>query len=398
MNRTILKSNSAFVAIGQSPSWTTGNDSARLFSLVQNCNFSVSNERQKLKQIGNKSYAVNDLVRAPNVELSFDYYLSPYINNELAMNFQQKTADNMGAFINMKNTNNNFYIVIDPEDLRDAFDQPKNPIITNTSYSGFNVLSFGNCYLNKYSVNFSLNEIPTVSVGFEASNMKFDVLTGNSITIPAINSMVGNSVNAGSLNLSGFYSSLTGNFITGLSNGKTEYNPPVVVPSYCTFSLQNLQVGGVSLSAQSKPILQSLSLNFDLPRTPLYGLGSNYVYNRKLEYPINGSVSLSAQVSGFSSGFLSGMLYNESGYNFDISFSEPSKFATGFYSITNARLDNFNYSMAVNDVLNFTAEFSVETNDSAGFLIDRKTVKNPLLWSAISNLWSGINVNWLSLE
>jgi hypothetical protein len=398
MNRTILKSNSAFVAIGQSPSWTTGNDSARLFSLVQNCNFSVSNERQKLKQIGNKSYAVNDLVRAPNVELSFDYYLSPYITNELAMNFQQKTVDNMGAFINMKNTDNNFYIVIDPEDLRDAFDQPKNPIITNTSYSGFNVLSFGNCYLNKYSVNFSLNEIPTVSVGFEASNMKFDVLTGNSITIPAINSMVGNSVNAGSLNLSGFYSSLTGSFITGASNGKTEYNPPVVVPSYCTFSLQNLQVGGVSLSTQSKPILQSLSLNFDLPRTPLYGLGSNYVYNRKLEYPINGSVSLSAQVSGFSSGFLSGMLYNESGYNFDISFSEPTKFATGFYSITNARLDNFNYSMAVNDVLNFTAEFSVETNDSAGFLIDRKTVKTPLLWSAISNLWSGINVNWQSLE
>jgi hypothetical protein len=159
MNRTILKSNSAFVAIGQSPSWTTGNDSARLFSLVQNCNFSVSNERQKLKQIGSQRYSVNDLVRAPNVELSFDYYLSPYINNELAMNFQQKTADNMGAFINMKNTNNNFYIIIDPEDLRDAFDQPKNSIITNTSYSGFNVLSFGNCYLNKYSVNFSLNEI-----------------------------------------------------------------------------------------------------------------------------------------------------------------------------------------------------------------------------------------------
>jgi hypothetical protein len=54
--------------------------------------------------------------------------------------------------------------------------------------------------------------------------------------------------------------------------------------------------------------------------------------------------------------------------------------------------------MAVNDVLNFTAEFSVETNDSVGFLIDRKTVKTPLLWSAISNLWSGINVNWQSLE
>lgn len=398
MNKTILKSNSAFVAIGQSPAWTTGNDSGRLFSLVQNCNFSVSNERQKLKQIGRQNYSVNDLVRAPNIELSFDYYLSPYISNELAMNFQTKTAANLGAFTNIKNTNNNFYIVVDPEDLRDAFEKPKNPIITNTSYSGFNVLSFGNCYLNKYSVSFNLNEIPKVSVGFEASNMKFDVLTGNSITIPAINSISGNSVNAGSLNLSGFYSSLTGSYITGQANGKTEYDPPVVIPSYCSFSLQNLQVGGVALSAASKPILQNLSLNFDLPRTPLYGLGSNYVYNRKLEYPINGSVNLSAQVSGFSSGFLSGMLYNESGYNFDISFSDSSKLATGFYSITNAKLDNFNYSMTVNDVLNFTASFSVETNDSAGFCIDRKTTKFPSIWSAISNIWSSINVNWQSLE
>ena len=396
MNRTILKSNSAFVAIGQSPSWTTGNDSGRLFSLVQNCNFSVNNDRQKLKQIGSQNYAVNDIIRAPNIELSFDYYLSPYISNELAMNFQQKSAANIGAFANMKTNNNNFYIIVDPEDLRDAFEQPKNPIITSTSYSGFNVLSFGNCYLNKYSVDFSLNQIPKVSVGFEASNMKFDVLTGNSITIPAINSISGNSVNAGSLNLSGFYSSLTGNFINGLTNGKTEYNPPVAVPSYCTFSLQNLQVGGVALSSQSKPILQNLSLNFDLPRTPLYGLGSNYVYARKLEYPINGSVSLSAQVSGFSSGFLSGMLYNESGYNFDILFSEPTKFATGFYSITNARLDNFNYSVAVNNILNFTAQFSVETNDSKGFYIDRIVV--PTLWDTISSLWSSINVNWQFLE
>ena len=396
MNRTILKSNSAFVAIGQSPSWTTGNDSARLFSLVQNCNFSVTNERQKLKQIGSQNYAVNDLVRAPNIELSFDYYLSPYISNELAMNFQQKSAANIGAFVNMKNNNNNFYIVIDPEDSRDAFDQPKNPIITSTSYSGFNVLSFGNCYLNRYTVDFTLNQIPKVSVGFEASNMKFDFLTGNSITIPAINSIKGDSVNAGSLNLSGFYSSLTGNFITGEANGKTEYNPPPAIPSYCTFSLQNLQVGGVPLSSQSKPILQNLSLNFNLPRTPLYGLGSNYVYNRKLEYPINGSVSLSAQVSGFSSGFLSGMLYNESGYNFDILFSEPTKFATGFYSITNARLDNFNYSIPVNNILNFTAQFSVETNDSKGFYIDR--IVKPTIWSTISRLWNAINVNWQSLE
>ena len=397
MNRNILKSNSAFVAIGKSPAWTTGSDTGRLFSLVQNCDFSITNQRQKLKQIGSQNYSVNDVVRSPDIELSFDYYLNPYLSNELAMDFPLKTTANIGAFNNVKNTSNNFYIVINRDDATDGFDQSKNSTITSTSYSGFNVLSFGNCYLNKYNVNFNLNEIPKVSVGFQASNMKIDVLTGNLITIPAINSASGNSLNAGSLNLSGFYSSLTGNFITG--NVLNEYSPPVVHPGFCSFALQNLQIGGIPLSVGSDPILQNLSLNFDLERTPLYGLGSNYVYNRKLEYPINGSISLAAQVSGFSSGFLSGMLYNESGYSFDLAFSEPLKSASGFYNIKNAKLDSFNYSMAVNDVLNFNAQFSVEVSDyNGGFCIDRSIKKSLLLWNSINSIWNNISTTWQLLQ
>ena len=112
MNRNILKSNSAFVAIGKSPAWTTGSDTGRLFSLVQNCDFSITNQRQKLKQIGSQNYSVNDVVRSPDIELSFDYYLNPYLSNELAMDFPLKTTANIGAFNNVKNTSNNFYIVI----------------------------------------------------------------------------------------------------------------------------------------------------------------------------------------------------------------------------------------------------------------------------------------------
>ena len=178
-----------------------------------------------------------------------------------------------------------------------------------------------------------------------------------------------------------------------------EYSPPVVHPGFCSFALQNLQIGGIPLSVGSDPILQNLSLNFDLERTPLYGLGSNYVYNRKLEYPINGSISLAAQVSGFSSGFLSGMLYNESGYSFDLAFSEPLKSASGFYNIKNAKLDSFNYSMAVNDVLNFNAQFSVEVSDyNGGFCIDRSIKKSLLLWNSINSIWNNISTTWQLLQ
>jgi hypothetical protein len=87
MNKKILKSNSAFVLIGEKLPITLSKDRGRLFSLVQGCEFSIQTERQKLKSIGTDRYIVNNLIKAPSVDLNFQYYLSPYINNELLMGF-----------------------------------------------------------------------------------------------------------------------------------------------------------------------------------------------------------------------------------------------------------------------------------------------------------------------
>ena len=82
MSRKVLKSNGAFILIGDPPSWKITNETGRLFSLVQNLSFGLANERQQLKQIGSKSYCVNHINRSPSVNLTIDYYLSPYLNNE----------------------------------------------------------------------------------------------------------------------------------------------------------------------------------------------------------------------------------------------------------------------------------------------------------------------------
>ncbi|MEY4331842.1 MAG: hypothetical protein RLZZ196_580, partial [Bacteroidota bacterium] len=87
MSRKILKSNGAFVLIGGSPSWKTSSETGRLFSLVQNLSFGLQNDRQKLKQVGYQSYAVNHVNKASDISLNIDYYLSPYLNNELLLNF-----------------------------------------------------------------------------------------------------------------------------------------------------------------------------------------------------------------------------------------------------------------------------------------------------------------------
>jgi len=392
MNRQVLKSNSAFVAIGDSPAWKTTEDTARLFQLVQGCNFSITNERQKLKQIGKEQYAVNHIVRAPQPNLNLSYYLSPFCSNEIMLGFEAIESEYTPCVKDLNNRDHNIYVIIDPEDTRDAFDDfKKSPSTVN--FSGKQALTFGNCFLNSYSVSFNLNSVPVVDVGFSASNLRFENITGGRISIPAINSVSGNNIGSGFLNLSGLYNSLTDGYVSNYPNSGNEFNPPVALSNNSSFKLNNLQVGGIRLDTVGNPILQSFDLSLDLSRTDLYGLGSNYVYNRKLEYPVNGKAGISCLVSGISSGQFQSILTNESGYSFEVSFCDSKKLVTGFYKIENAKLESLGFSSSINNIFTFNADFSFEANQTGGFFIKRSTSLTGI-WDQISEIWNNININW----
>lgn len=389
MKRQVLKSNSAIVVVGDAPAWKINQETGRLLSLVQNCDFSITNDRQKIKQIGSQSYSVNNVARAPEVSLSLDYYLTPYINNELLFGFNGQSSTYEPAFSNIKSRNQNIYLIVDTDDERDGVDQFKTG---GEDFSGYNALTFGNCYVNKYSVSYQLNNIPIVSVGLAASNARFESLTGNEIPIPAINSVSGNNSGYGFLDLTTLNNTLDSGYISGYSDGRSEYNAPVAVSNASSFYLQNLQVGGVNLDAQESPILQSFSLDIDLARTSLYGLGSNYVYDRKLQYPINGQVQIVCLVSGVSSGNFESILNSESGYSLEVAFCDSQKLSTGFYKIQNAKLDSVNYAMQINNIMQFNAAFSFEINDESGFLIKREPFV--AAWQNMNIAWQDLTINW----
>ena len=395
MNRQVLKSNSAFVAMGRYPAWKTGEEQANLFPLVQSCNFSITNDHQKIKQIGSQSYAVNNLVKAPEINLELSYYLNPYCSNEILAGFAAVNSYYQPCLQDLRGVDQNLYIIVNPDDAKDGFDNFK-VAPASVNFSGMQALTFGNCFLNNYSVAFALNSVPVVSVGFAASNVRFESITGGRISIPAINSISGNNSGSGSLNLSGLYASLIDGYISNNPEGRTEFNAPVATSNTSNFTLQNLQVGGVGLNASVNPILQSFNLSLDLARTNLYGLGSNYVYGRKLEYPVNGSANIECLVSGISSGEFQSILTNESGYSFEVAFCDTKKLATGFYQIQNAKLESVSYSMNINDTMSFNASFSFEANETGGFFMKR-AISGLNIWSGITDLWQNITVNWNEL-
>ncbi len=375
MRRNILKSNSALVLIGNSPAWTTGQDSGYLFSLVQNSSLSISPERQNIRQVGSQSYSVSHVNRSPDVNLSIDYILEPYSNNEFLLGFTGGYNTYTPAIQNIQSKNHNFYILMDTEHTRDGFDLFKSSGSYN--FSGFNALSVGNCYLNSYSVGFSLNQLPIVSVNLVGSNVRMENVTGNKISIPAINSVSGNNTNSGYLDLSGVYQTITTSGGNGRYDGRTDFNPLVAIPNVSEFTLENLQVGGIGLSSVDNPILQSFNLNIDFERTPFYGLGSNYVYDRKFPYPVVGKVDVTCLVSGISTGILSSLFTNETGYDMEVKYVDFMKSATGFYKIVDATLDSISFSMAVNDTMQFSASFSCQITDTDGFFMKNVYPLNP---------------------
>lgn len=393
MNRKILKSNGAFVLVGEYPSWKTSNDYPSFFPLVQNLTFGLANERQQVKQLGNKNYIVNDLIRSPDINLNIDYYLSPYLCNESLLGFNvgfvipQSIVPPGGNFLN-----NNFYVVIDNREGIDASTEIRKRFPEVVDFSGFSVISFGNCYLTKYSLSCSVGQTPMVSTSYLCSNMKTDNMINNVLTIPAINLESGNAINAGVLDL--------GNLNYPIISGKLEQDEidisklSVASVGASFFSLENLQVSGIPLSGANQAILQNLDFNLDFNRDSIYGFGSNYVYDRKLKYPIIGTVDIQAFVSGLNSGFITGMIEKENKYNFDISFkSDKNPLVTGFYNFKNLKLESFNYSMSVNNIMNFSASFSLEIGNSDSLYMSR-WISGVQVWAVVDDLWNLSEILW----
>ena len=393
MKKNPFKSNSAFVVIGESPAWKETKEIGSLFSLVQDCNFKINLNRQSHNQIGSNVYSYNEIVNSPKVDLSLSYYLSSFLNNELLMGFMGRGVTEKQALSQIGGKDYNFYLVIDSKKNEDANIKAKS---TSTNYSGSNVVSFGNCQLKNYNLSFNVNSIPTVSVNFDSSNVNFDLLTGNFVKIPAVNNLSGNFVN------NGFYdfdpSGLSGKFLV---SDVDAYKLPTVSNSNLNFNLMGLSAGGVSLLNSSTPAIQSFDLSFEIPRVDLYGLGSNYIYDRKIKYPIVASIKMQYLVDEFISSSIKNISDYNKEYDFSVTFYDIAKKATGIFDFRKVKLVDFSHSMSVNQRMIVSSSFIVEIgkdNDyekTQGLSFSRAVQGDyESIWEEENRTWSSINVSW----
>jgi hypothetical protein len=416
MKKNILKSNSSFVVIGKSPAYSeVFEENGRVFSLAQAVNFDFSSNKTASKQLGYQNYSSNIDVLAPEVNLSIDYYFSPYLNNELLMGFRNASdtdfAENSNAFAMSKfrDKNYNFYFFSNERDGVDGFDEVKK-ISAVQDWAQGEVVSFGNCYLANYSLSMALGQVPVVSAKFKSSNISVETLTSNGTTkafiqVPALDPQSGK--------LDGFrtydYRSLKidGGNISGDAEARNDLNPPVALPHKSSVSITNTSSNSASLSPLrnfSSLALQSLNINFDFDRADLFKFGSNSVSDRKLKFPVVANIQIESLVSGFNStelnstGLLGSATTNnkEELYDVDFVFSNSADSVTGFYNFQGAKLNSLNYSTQINEIYKVSASFSVEITESKGFLMSGTSIfKDPFAyWETNTNTWASEDRIW----
>ena len=220
--------------------------------------------------------------------------------------------------------------------------------------TGFNVIAFGNCFPTTYGLSYSIGTFPVVSTNYVCSNAVFENVTGTSMQLPAINLESGNDNEVG-ISVFNFGSGV------GIKDGQTGI---IVNPTNTgsSISLENLQVGGQALSGLH--YVQSLDMSVDLPRVSNYGLGSDFAFGRQAQLPAKGTFEVSSLVSGLDSGVLTGVLNNDSSYNFELVLEASGK--KMIYQIEDAKLNSYNYGMSVSQNMTFDAVFSFDVTEEAG--------------------------------
>tara|TARA_R110002020_G_scaffold293798_1_gene509543 strand:+ start:174 stop:1280 length:1107 start_codon:yes stop_codon:yes gene_type:complete len=360
MARNILKSPNSFVAMTDSD--TAFHEMAKvgppvletdlnLYNTVQSCTYSVSFPRQNLKQIGTQEFAARDFFNQPDVQLNLSYIPEPSANNEIYGLFCGTGA--VSGFVNFfagrLEASTNFYVFNTPEQEDDGFKSFKWNFDRNLS--GWEVISFGNCFPTTYGITYGVGALPIVSTSYICSNMEYQIPTGASGNSPAINLISGNKNGAGPQ-------------VFNFNYGKTD--PQIVNQNDgdSSITLQNLQVGGQNISGVQ--LVQTVGMSVDLSRVSNYGLGNDFAYGRKATLPANGRFSVSSLVSGLNSGELTGVLGSDSGYDFELVLASTGVDTKMIYQIEDAKLISYNYSMPVNNRMAFDAEFSFEVTETKG--------------------------------
>ena len=351
------------ILISDAPSWSsqTNFSNLKLLKRVQNSSISISNPVSRSRQVGTSDFAFQKYTETPQIEVGISYYLSDN-SNELLLGL---VADNTsGIFSNFKESggDRNLYFVLTDEDGQDAD--------SITDAVGLDVFAVGNAFLSNYSLNAQVGDLPSVDLSFDCVNMTFDNYAGtgpNGSQVPAINLPQGSKSTEKYL-LSGYNFNLN-NYLSHQSNRTAALQPGDISLQFFQHQLEQTVMGGVRYSGEPPANITSMQINLPVGRKDLIGFGSNFPFDKRIIFPVVGTVAFEGYIDEPVTGDFSNIFDDESDYDLVFDFKKTDG-STGFrVEIDNARVESQSFSQAVGDNMTFSSEFSFSVGAEHGFKI-----------------------------
>ena len=380
---------------------------------IQSVSYSINTPHTDIVQINQRGLVDRPYIDYPSVDLSFDYLLcgtknesrlgfnvnyplfnfpfsgeSFYEDNQnvsLLSGFFEKNESKELKYpwqdfpLNQYRDCRNIYAVVNPdkEDInrsyfKENFVDPDIYQSIDPAATGYNVIGFGNCYLNSYNTQGAVGGFASASVSYTAYNINFD-MSGSGFQAPGIETQSGKispekSVIIPRVLSSEGYAALTHGDIT-----------------ISTDSFSGLGVDFDSLH------IQSYDISIELNREPLNNLGYKFPVKTLPTSTIYANLSLEGFVDSGNSGSLIDLIAINSGYNFTIKVDPkqtcPKSLAAPInagtipinqedealrYTFIGAKLNDFSYNSSIGDNKVFSASFNVEVdpdNLTEGFFI-----------------------------
>ena len=370
-----LKGNSCLLAFDSHPAFQTGEKLGLFFAdFVQDFELSVSPARTQSRQIGCQNYGVNSVNFSPDVIANLSFTTKSDFNNENLLGaIFRPSGSFVSPFSGIRDYSFNTYLFFSQEQGYDLAKQ----ILDSNSFSGVGVVSLGNCFLANGSFSFSAGNLPRTACSFLASNLVSEILSGNSMAIPAVNLEIGNASGAAEILLDPAQVARreTGNLSGILPTWQSLFRP----------TFENLQIPSQGLVSAN---VNSLELSFSIDRENVYGFGSDYVRERDVKFPIQASLSINGVVNDYISGNFPDLMVDESKYMVEIYNRDPQDAVLSGLSISeltglspyqhitknrwlkfeNCTLRESTNKVSPNQLMEYSASFDVEVTENGGFL------------------------------
>lgn len=364
-NRVIYAGNTVLVSDYPSYSGQTGEYSLKLLKRIQSSSISISNPVSRAKQIGSSDFSFERYLQSPQIQASLNYLITDN-SNELLLGFN--ATGNEGFLKNLKpaGRDRNLFFLLSNDGGQDA-----NSI---TSFSGIDIFSLGNCFPTNYSLNAEVGSVPSASIDFDCLNMVFQNYQSGVSQVPAI------ILESGTKSTGLFYVS-SGNLSPQNYLTNQDLRVSALKPGDIEMQLEQPIMGGIRYSGVVPALINSVQISVPIERKDLLGFGSNYPYDKKIVYPVVGTLSFNGTFDEAVTGDFSTIFQDTNSYNFKFNFKTPSG-TTGYrVEIQNAKVENQNFDLSIGENMSFSSEFSFKIFEQDGFRVSGSSdLKEPSLY------------------